>query len=202
MRLGIVLLSLAAATIGPALVAAAPTAGSSPALPNSEAGLDNPSCGARSLTALEEGGEGGAEEKFDDSEEKNKCRAAAVVEAFRHSWAGYKKYAWGADELLPVSNKPGNSRWVTGAPTPPCPQETNGQREPKATGGAQPSSMPSARQPSWSWRMWCTTAYATWPRWISPPRRLMTSSVCLRRPYCPQPSPWHGRSDSGWVIAL
>jgi mannosyl-oligosaccharide alpha-1,2-mannosidase len=37
-------------------------------------------------------------------------KADAVVEAFRHAWAGYKEYAFPADELLPVSNTAGNSR--------------------------------------------------------------------------------------------
>lgn len=43
----------------------------------------------------------------------NSGRAAAIIEAFRHSWTGYKTYAWGYDELLSVSNKGGNSRFVT-----------------------------------------------------------------------------------------
>ncbi|EDW82954.2 uncharacterized protein Dwil_GK22601 [Drosophila willistoni] len=30
-------------------------------------------------------------------------RQSAVVAAFKHSWAGYKKYAWGHDNLKPVS---------------------------------------------------------------------------------------------------
>ncbi|KAI8812702.1 mannosyl-oligosaccharide 1,2-alpha-mannosidase [Cladochytrium replicatum] len=30
-------------------------------------------------------------------------RRSKVVEAFRHAWAGYKSYAWGHDELAPVS---------------------------------------------------------------------------------------------------
>ncbi|XP_043463104.1 endoplasmic reticulum mannosyl-oligosaccharide 1,2-alpha-mannosidase [Leptopilina heterotoma] len=30
-------------------------------------------------------------------------RQKAVVEAFRHSWAGYKKYAWGHDNVKPIS---------------------------------------------------------------------------------------------------
>lgn len=29
-------------------------------------------------------------------------RQAAVKAAFEHSWAGYKKYAWGEDEVIPV----------------------------------------------------------------------------------------------------
>jgi len=28
---------------------------------------------------------------------------AAVVKAFKHSWRAYRQYAWGHDELLPVS---------------------------------------------------------------------------------------------------
>jgi len=30
-------------------------------------------------------------------------RQSAVVAAFKHSWAGYKKYAWGHDNLKPIS---------------------------------------------------------------------------------------------------
>jgi len=30
-------------------------------------------------------------------------RHRAVVEAFRHAWKGYKKYAWGHDMLKPIS---------------------------------------------------------------------------------------------------
>lgn len=30
-------------------------------------------------------------------------RQKAVVDAFRHAWAGYRKFAWGHDELKPVS---------------------------------------------------------------------------------------------------
>ncbi|UMM27268.1 hypothetical protein L5515_010633 [Caenorhabditis briggsae] len=32
-------------------------------------------------------------------------RQRAIVAAFQHSWTGYKKYAWGHDELLPVSKR-------------------------------------------------------------------------------------------------
>ncbi|KAA8914616.1 glycoside hydrolase [Sphaerosporella brunnea] len=42
-------------------------------------------------------------------------RAAAIKEAFRHSWNGYKKFAWGHDELYPVSNRAGDSRNGWGA---------------------------------------------------------------------------------------
>ncbi|KAI5779124.1 glycoside hydrolase [Geopyxis carbonaria] len=42
-------------------------------------------------------------------------RGDAIKEAFLHSWAGYKKYAWGSDELLSVSNTGGNSRNGWGA---------------------------------------------------------------------------------------
>ena len=30
---------------------------------------------------------------------------AAVVKAFKHAWAGYTKFAWGKDELLPLAKK-------------------------------------------------------------------------------------------------
>ena len=29
----------------------------------------------------------------------------AVVDAFKHAWKAYKKYAWGKDELQPISKK-------------------------------------------------------------------------------------------------
>lgn len=32
-------------------------------------------------------------------------RQRAIVKAFQHAWFGYKKYAWGHDELLPVSRR-------------------------------------------------------------------------------------------------
>ena len=37
-------------------------------------------------------------------------RAQAVIDTFRFSWDGYKKYAWGHDELHPVSNTFSDSR--------------------------------------------------------------------------------------------
>ena len=30
-------------------------------------------------------------------------RMEAVVDAFRHSWQAYRTYAWGHDELLPIT---------------------------------------------------------------------------------------------------
>ena len=33
----------------------------------------------------------------------------AVVAAFRHSWQAYRKYAWGHDELLPITKS--HSEW-------------------------------------------------------------------------------------------
>lgn len=39
------------------------------------------------------------------------ARAEAVKEAFNHSWNGYVKYAFGKDELRPVSNTGSNSRY-------------------------------------------------------------------------------------------
>lgn len=39
-------------------------------------------------------------------------RADAIKEAFTHSWEGYVKYAYGKDELRPVSNTGSNSRYL------------------------------------------------------------------------------------------
>lgn len=36
-------------------------------------------------------------------------RQRAIVEAFRHAWTGYKKFAWGHDNLKPISE--GYSEW-------------------------------------------------------------------------------------------
>ena len=36
-------------------------------------------------------------------------RQKAVVEAFQHAWKAYKKYAWGEDELKPISKE--SSEW-------------------------------------------------------------------------------------------
>src|SRR5450432_1654157 len=32
--------------------------------------------------------------------------AARVKAEFLHAWTGYRRYAWGHDELMPLSNKP------------------------------------------------------------------------------------------------
>ena len=48
--------------------------------------------------------------RAEDKKTKEARRAAAVVEGFRHAWAGYKEYAFPNDELHPVSNTFGNSR--------------------------------------------------------------------------------------------
>lgn len=37
-------------------------------------------------------------------------RAKQIKDAFLHAYNGYREYAWGADELLPLTNKPSNSR--------------------------------------------------------------------------------------------
>lgn len=37
-------------------------------------------------------------------------RADEVKAAFKHAWAGYSKYAYGHDELLPVTNSFSDSR--------------------------------------------------------------------------------------------
>lgn len=36
-------------------------------------------------------------------------RQAAVKDSFIHSWLGYKKYAWMADEVTPITGRPKNS---------------------------------------------------------------------------------------------
>ena len=37
-------------------------------------------------------------------------RRQAVVNAFRHAWSGYRKYAWGKDEFKPVSRT--SNEWL------------------------------------------------------------------------------------------
>jgi len=44
---------------------------------------------------------------------KTKERRAAVVRTFQHAWGGYKAFAWGEDELLPLSKK-GTKRFLLG----------------------------------------------------------------------------------------
>ncbi|CAG8758532.1 8378_t:CDS:1, partial [Acaulospora morrowiae] len=39
----------------------------------------------------------------------NKVRAESIKKAFLHSYNGYRKYAWGHDELRPVSNGTANN---------------------------------------------------------------------------------------------
>ena len=39
-------------------------------------------------------------------------QADGVREAYLHSWNGYSQFAFGADELLSVSNQPSNSRYI------------------------------------------------------------------------------------------
>jgi len=41
--------------------------------------------------------------------EKHNERQKKVVEAFKHAWEGYRKYAWGHDELRPISKS--SSEW-------------------------------------------------------------------------------------------
>lgn len=43
-----------------------------------------------------------------DAKELRLERQAAVKESFLHSWHGYKKYAWLADEVRPLTGKPNN----------------------------------------------------------------------------------------------
>lgn len=44
---------------------------------------------------------------------KTKKRREAVVRTFQHAWGGYKAFAWGEDELLPLSKK-GTKRFMLG----------------------------------------------------------------------------------------
>lgn len=46
-------------------------------------------------------------------QEEALSQADAVKEAFQHAWNGYTKYAFPHDELRPVSNGYGDSRYVT-----------------------------------------------------------------------------------------
>lgn len=46
-----------------------------------------------------------------ENRQSNSVRSEAVKEAFNHSWNGYVKYAFGKDELRPVSNTGSNSRY-------------------------------------------------------------------------------------------
>ena len=44
---------------------------------------------------------------------KTKQRREAVIRTFQHAWGGYKAFAWGEDELLPLSKK-GTKRFLLG----------------------------------------------------------------------------------------
>ncbi|KAK4627927.1 putative mannosyl-oligosaccharide alpha-1,2-mannosidase [Fulvia fulva] len=44
----------------------------------------------------------------------DETRAEAIKEAFRHGWSGYSKYAYGMDELQPLSAKGNNNRYGWG----------------------------------------------------------------------------------------
>ncbi|KAM4575763.1 mannosidase, alpha, class 1B, member 1b isoform 2-T4 [Odontesthes bonariensis] len=44
-----------------------------------------------------------ANREFNISDDSEASRQEAVREAFRHAWKGYKDYAWGHDELRPIS---------------------------------------------------------------------------------------------------
>lgn len=47
-------------------------------------------------------------------ESDSQKKADAVKEAFQHAWDGYMKYAYPHDELHPVSNGYGDSRYAIG----------------------------------------------------------------------------------------
>eukprot|EP01132_Coremiostelium_polycephalum_P002399 gene2399-2966_t len=47
---------------------------------------------------------------YKENEALNKERANAVRDAMKHAWKGYEKYAWGGDELSPISK--GRHQWM------------------------------------------------------------------------------------------
>jgi mannosyl-oligosaccharide alpha-1,2-mannosidase len=49
---------------------------------------------------------------YDSAPSSPDQRAQAVVDTFRTSWDGYRKYAFPMDELRPVSNNGSNSRYM------------------------------------------------------------------------------------------
>ena len=49
---------------------------------------------------------------YPQNETSNKIRRNIIKEAFLHSWNAYKKYAWGHDELNPISKTPND--WLGG----------------------------------------------------------------------------------------
>lgn len=44
-----------------------------------------------------------------EERELRESRRESIKQGFLHAWNGYVKYAWGADEILPISNLPRNS---------------------------------------------------------------------------------------------
>ncbi|KAK9380310.1 glycosyl hydrolase family 47-domain-containing protein [Kockiozyma suomiensis] len=51
----------------------------------------------------------------DEERAKREERLSAVKDAFKHSWQGYKKYAWGHDEIQPISHRPADTFGGLGA---------------------------------------------------------------------------------------
>eukprot|EP00756_Hemistasia_phaeocysticola_P005263 Hpha_TRINITY_DN13247_c1_g1::TRINITY_DN13247_c1_g1_i1::g.154806::m.154806/K01230/MAN1; mannosyl-oligosaccharide alpha-1,2-mannosidase len=49
----------------------------------------------------------------DGEENVANCRREEIRKAFKHSWDGYRKYAWGQDELMPLSRRGKN--WGKGS---------------------------------------------------------------------------------------
>lgn len=49
---------------------------------------------------------------YPQNEENNNIRLEAIKEAFLHSWKAYKKYAWGHDEVKPISGT--SNDWLGG----------------------------------------------------------------------------------------
>jgi len=53
--------------------------------------------------AVPRGERGGASDPLSAADKKWQAEALEVRKAFKHAWKGYKKYAWGKDELQPLS---------------------------------------------------------------------------------------------------
>lgn len=94
------------ATSLPALALGAPTNGRSQSLNRRQASYPGQPYGGQTYGGGSHGRSGG------ESSSEASQRAAAVQDAFQTAWNGYYTYAFPNDELLPVNNSFGNSRYV------------------------------------------------------------------------------------------
>ena len=69
---------------------------------------------SNTAAAADPAGERKGKVTWDGSEDPDHPQAHSrqmkIKEAFEHSWAGYERYAWGKDELMPLSDK-ANDAW-------------------------------------------------------------------------------------------